>query len=138
MNFLNLLLQAGQVVENAAEAVLDSPAGQTVAESANQAAQAPVQGKWMTWVMLGGIVLIMYFLMIRPQRKAQKEQQAFLSALTNGSRVITAGGIYGKVVEVGESTLLIEVDNGVKIRVSKASVQRDPADMKPKADKAEK
>lgn len=130
MNILTFILQ----VQNAAEQVLSETPG--AAEGATQTASAAArQPQWVMWAMLLGIFAIMYFLMIRPQRKAQKEQQAFLNAITKGTKVVTAGGIYGTVAEVKENTLLIEVDNGVKIKVSKASVQRDPADTPAKEEK---
>lgn len=71
------------------------------------------------------IFVVMYFFMIRPQRKQQKELAEFRSSLKKGDKVVTVGGIYGTVVEVKENSLLIEVDKDVKIRVSKNSVVRD-------------
>ncbi|MCQ2115182.1 MAG: preprotein translocase subunit YajC [Bacteroidales bacterium] len=81
------------------------------------------------WVMLIGLFAIMYFFMIRPQRKAQKEQQNFINSLQKGMKVVTAGGIYGTIAEVRENVLLIEIDKDVKIKVAKSSVQRDPAEV---------
>jgi len=62
----------------------------------------------------------MYFLMIRPQRKRQKEQEQLLSELRKGARVITTGGIHGQVESVGEETVVLKVESGATIRVSKA------------------
>ena len=67
----------------------------------------------------------MWFFMIRPQRKQQKELQKFREGLKKGDKVVTIGGIYGTVVEVKEKTLLLEVDSNVKIRVDKNSVVKD-------------
>jgi len=64
----------------------------------------------------------MYFLMIRPQRKRQKEQEQLLSELRKGARVITTGGVHGQVESVGEETVVLKVESGATIRVSKASV----------------
>lgn len=77
------------------------------------------------WIMMALIFVVMYFFMIRPQRKQQKELAEFRSSLKKGDKVVTVGGIYGTVVEVKENSLLIEVDKDVKIRVSKNSVVRD-------------
>ncbi|MBE6240354.1 MAG: preprotein translocase subunit YajC [Bacteroidales bacterium] len=77
------------------------------------------------WIMLGLIFVVMWFFMIRPQRKQQKELQKFRDALKKGDKVVTIGGIYGTVVELKEHTVLIEVDNGVKIRVSKQALIKD-------------
>lgn len=84
------------------------------------------------WSFIGMMVLIfvvMYFFMIRPQQKRQKELNKFRNSLENGSKVITAGGIYGTVKEVNDESVLIEVDNGVKLRIAKSMVMRDPSDM---------
>ena len=77
------------------------------------------------WVMLILIIVVMWFFMIRPQRKQQKELQKFREGLKKGDKVVTVGGIYGTVVEVKEKTLLLEVDSNVKIRVDKNSVGKD-------------
>jgi len=91
-------------------------------------AAAPKGSAGMTWVMLILILVVMYFFMIRPQKKQQKEMQNFRDSLQKGSKVVTVGGIYGKVVEVGEKTLIIEIDNNVKIKIDKNSVVRDFTD----------
>lgn len=77
------------------------------------------------WVMLILIIVVMWFFMIRPQRKQQKELQKFREGLKKGDKVVTIGGIYGTVMEVKEKTLLLEVDSNVKIRVDKNSVVKD-------------
>ena len=77
------------------------------------------------WVMLILIFGVMWLFMIRPQRKQQKELQAFRDGLKKGDKVVTVGGIYGTVCEVKEGTVLIEVDNNVKIRVSKQALVKD-------------
>lgn len=75
--------------------------------------------------MLILIIVVMWFFMIRPQRKQQKELQKFREGLQKGDKVVTIGGIYGTVVEVKEKTLLLEVDSNVKIKVDKNSVVKD-------------
>ena len=67
-------------------------------------------------------VAIFYFFMIRPQQKKQKEIQKAREALKVGDKIITAGGIYGKIKEIGDVYMLIEVANGVSIRVDKTSI----------------
>ena len=66
--------------------------------------------------------------MIRPQRKQQTELQNFRDALKKGDKVVTIGGIYGTVAEIKEDSVLIEVDNNVKIRVSKQALVKDFTD----------
>lgn len=77
------------------------------------------------FIMLILIIVVMWFFMIRPQRKQQKELQKFREGLQKGDKVVTIGGIYGTVVEVKEKTLLLEVDSNVKIKVDKNSVVKD-------------
>ena len=95
-----------------------------------QAAQAaPAQGGgMMMWVMMALIFVVMWFFMIRPQRKQQKELQAFRDGLKKGDKVVTIGGIYGTVSEIKENNVLIEVDHNVKIRVSKQALVKDFTD----------
>lgn len=77
------------------------------------------------WPMVIFIVLLfamMYFLMIRPQRKRQREQQDLLDQLHRGDKVITAGGIHGEVDSVSDDSVVIKVESGATMRVAKASV----------------
>ena len=83
---------------------------------------------WSMWIMLALIFGVMWFFMIRPQKKQQKELQKFRDSLKRGDKVVTIGGIYGTVVEIKEASVLIEVDNGVKIRVSKQALIKDFSD----------
>ena len=80
---------------------------------------------WSMLIMFALIFLVMYFFMIRPQRKQQKALDEMRKALTKGDKVITVGGIYGTMAEVDETTVLIKVDGDVKLRVDKNSVQKD-------------
>ena len=93
------------------------------ATAANGTAQQG--GGWSFWVMMILIFVVFYFFMIRPQQKKQKELQKQRDALTKGSKVVTAGGIYGIVKEVQETTFLITISKDVTIKVSKESVYAD-------------
>ncbi len=85
--------------------------------------QTPAGGsQWSCILMMVVIVAIFYFFMIRPQQKKQKEIQKSREALKTGDKVITAGGIYGKIKEIGDTYMLIEVADGVRIRVDKTSI----------------
>ena len=75
------------------------------------------------------IIAIMYFLMIRPQRKRQKEIDNFRRGLQSGQSVITSGGIYGKIKSVEDTAVNIEISHSVVIRVDKNCVYADPAAM---------
>ena len=93
---------------------------QAAAPAAGQAG-----GGWQMWIMLALIFVVMWFFMIRPQRKQQKELQNFRDSLKKGDKVVTIGGIYGTVDEIKEGSVLIIVDKDVKIRVSKNALVKD-------------
>ena len=90
-----------------------------------QAAPAAQGGGASMWIMLALIFVVMWFFMIRPQRKQQKELQNFRDSLKKGDKVVTIGGIYGTVDEIKDNTVLIIVDRDVKIRVSKQALVKD-------------
>ena len=91
--------------------------------------QAAGGGSAQFLIMMVLIFGVMYFLMIRPQQKKQKELVKFRNALEKGQKIVTAGGIYGTVKEVKEGYVLVEVDSNVAIRVDKNMVKRDPSDI---------
>lgn len=93
-----------------------------------QAAPAPAGGGFATWGFLILIFVVMYFFMIRPQRKQQKELEKFRSELKKGDKVVTVGGIYGTIDEVSDRTVLIKVDGEVKLRVDKNGIVKDYSD----------
>ena len=86
---------------------------------------------WSFLIMMGLIFVVMYFFMIRPQQKKQKELVKFRQSLQKGDKVITAGGIYGRVAEVNDKDtfIFLEIDNNVKIRVDKSSIVKDITDI---------
>ena len=120
-----------------------------IALQAQGAAQGQAGGGMGFWIMIILMFVVMWLFMIRPQRKQQKELEAFRNALKKGDKVVTAGGIYGTVADIQEKTVLIKVDGDVKLRVDKNSIQKDfsdaaaaapaqPAAKEEKAPKAEK
>ena len=78
-------------------------------------------------LMLALMFLVMYLFMIRPQRKQQKEMEEFRKSLKKGDKVVTAGGIYGVIVEAQEDKpfVILEIDDNVKIRISKNALVKD-------------
>ncbi len=86
-------------------------------------------GNWTFLIMMAAIFVVMYFLMIRPQKKRQKELKEYRDNLKKGDKVITAGGIYGTITEVKENYVLLEVDANVKIRVDKSPLVKDSSDI---------
>ena len=98
-----------------------APAG-----SANTTGTGEQQSTWDSlWPMIIFLVIIFaifYFVMIRPQRRRQKEHEEMMQSLHRGDKVITAGGIYGTVESVSEDSVVIKVESGTTMRVNKASV----------------
>ncbi len=96
---------------------------------------APSNGgnnQYMGILMIVAMVAIFYFFMIRPQQKRQKDIQKAREAMKVGDKVITAGGLHGKIKEVAEKYMLIEVADGVRIRVEKTSVFSTPEEIQQK------
>ena len=75
------------------------------------------------------VFVVFYFFMIRPQMKKQKELTNYRNAITKGDKVITTGGIYGKVVDVTDNVVTVEIANDVRIRVDKNAILKDPSDV---------
>lgn len=73
-------------------------------------------------LMLVAIVVIFYFFMIRPQQKRQKEEKKFREALSKGQKVVTIGGLHGKIADVKETSVLLEIADNVKIEVEKSAI----------------
>lgn len=74
-------------------------------------------------LLFGGLAAIMYFVMIRPQQKQMKEQQNLMASLKKGDDVVTAAGLFGKVFQVADKVVTLEVASGVKLKVLKSSIQ---------------
>lgn len=87
-----------------------------------QAAPAGGGFNYQFFIMMGLIFVVMYFLMIRPQKKKEKELAKMRDALKKGDDVITAGGIHGKVGETNEDTVVIIIESQAKLRVEKSSI----------------
>lgn len=85
----------------------------------------------MTFLPLILIIVVFYFFMIRPQMKKQKEIAAFRNSLQKGDKVVTTGGIYGKILELKDNTVLLQVDDNVKLRVDKSALVKDMSDVQP-------
>ena len=83
--------------------------------------QAGGGGDYSFLIMMVAIFAIMYFFMIRPQNKKQKEIANFRKNLEVGQEVITAGGIYGKIKEIEDNTVVLEIASGVKIKIDRNS-----------------
>lgn len=88
--------------------------------------QAPAAGGGsMMWIMLIAMFVIMYFFMIRPQNKKQKEIANFRKSLQVNQKVITAGGIHGVIKEINDDHIVLEIASNVKIKIDKNSIFAD-------------
>jgi preprotein translocase subunit YajC len=87
-----------------------------------QAAGAAQPNVWVQMLPLVLIFVVFYFLLIRPQTKKAKEHREMISKLQNGDEVVTAGGILGRIVEISDGFVTLEVASGVKIKVQRFQV----------------
>ena len=76
----------------------------------------------MSMLPLVLMFVVLYFVMIRPQMKRQKEHKAMIEALAKGDEVVIGGGLLGKITKLGESTLSVEVASGVEVQVQRGSI----------------
>lgn len=79
------------------------------------------------YFMIIAMIAIVYFMMIRPQRKRQKEIDNFRKGLQPGQEVVTSGGIYGKIKEINDNIVTLEVAHNVNIRVDKSTIFANPS-----------
>lgn len=75
-----------------------------------------------TMIFIGALFAIMYFLVIRPQEKQRREQRTLLAELKKGDDVLTQGGLLGKIYSVADKVVVLEISNGVKIKVVKTAI----------------
>ena len=133
MNLLFIENENGQqevVEQNISEQEAATPeviTGTEVADPTATPKHAPTfMEQYGMWVLILGMIAIMYFFMWRPESKRRKQMQQFRDGLKKGDKIITAGGIYGVIKEVHETSLLIEVDSNVTLRIDKNMVVGDP------------
>jgi preprotein translocase subunit YajC len=91
----------------------------------------PQQGQspWSSLIPLLLIMVVFYFFLIRPQMKRQKELKTFRESLKKGDRIVTTGGIYGKINNISDHVITVDVGNNVLLKVDKSSVLRDTTDV---------
>lgn len=76
------------------------------------------------WPILA-MVVVFYFFMIRPQMKKQKDAKKFMAEIKKGDKIVTIGGIHGKIAEINDTTFVIEVEGGNRLKISKSAVSMD-------------
>ena len=92
------------------------------AQTAPAAAGGDTQSSLMSMLPLVLMFVVLYFVMIRPQMKKQKEHRAMVDALAKGDEVVTAGGVLGKVTKISDAFVSVEVANGVEIQIQRQAV----------------
>ncbi|MBE7177777.1 MAG: preprotein translocase subunit YajC [Mucilaginibacter polytrichastri] len=85
-------------------------------------AQGGGLGQFTTFLPMVLIIIVFYFFMIRPQMKKQKDHKKFVEEIKKGDRVVTIAGIHGRIVDLNETTYLLEVESGAKIRMDRSSI----------------
>lgn len=120
---INEEVNAGQEGATNADATI---ATEEVVEETIEQPDPGFFGQYGMWIMIIAMIAIMYFFMWRPESKRRKQMEQFRNNLKKGDKIITAGGIYGVIKEVHETSLLIEVDSDVTLRIDKNMVVGDP------------
>lgn len=120
LNGLITLLAYAQEAGNSAAAAVNGAGGEAAAAKPTNPG-----GGFSGLIMIVAMIAIFYFLMIRPQQKKQKEIRKMREALKEGDRIITAGGIHGKIKGIKDTTFSIQIANDVIIKVDKGSVYPD-------------
>ncbi len=84
------------------------------------------QGGNMTFLLtMGAVFIVMYFFMVRPQQKKAKDAKKFIDEMKKGDSVVTIGGMHGKIYELDELTVVLEVDRGTKLKFDRSSISLD-------------
>ncbi len=87
------------------------------------------QNPIMTFLPLILIILVFYFFMIRPQMKKQKDLRSFRASVKKGDKVITTGGIYGKITDIKENVIVVDVGDNVRLKIDKSAILKDSSDL---------
>lgn len=86
----------------------------------------------VTFLPLILVFVVFYLFMIRPQMKKQKDLSSYRNSLKKGDKIVTTGGIYGRVIEVKDNIVMVDVGGDVKLKIDKSALIRDPSDIEPK------
>jgi len=100
----------------------------TILLMAPQKADGAEGSSWMSFLPLILIIVVFYFFFIRPQMKKSKDQKKFRETLQKGQKVLTIGGIHGRIVELQDTTVTLEVENGVRLRIEKSAIASSTTD----------
>jgi preprotein translocase subunit YajC len=88
--------------------------------------QAPAGG-FSNIIFIGAIIIVFYFFMVRPQQKKVRDQKKFRESLAKGVNVVTIGGLHGRIVAVEDTTVVLEVDKGIRLTFEKSAIASEKA-----------
>lgn len=83
------------------------------------------EGGYSSFIMLGVMGVVFYFFFIRPQQKKQKDQKTFTEEVKKGDQAVTMGGIHGKIVEVNDTQIILDIDRGTKLVIERSSLSME-------------
>lgn len=126
-SFISFASQSDNAVGQSTQTTTTSQLSETGAKANGQQNNGG-PSQYSGLIMIVVLIAVFYFLLIRPQQKKQKEMRKFREALKEGDHVVTAGGIYGKITGVKETTFIINIGDGVNIKIDKGSVYPSAAD----------
>jgi preprotein translocase subunit YajC len=89
--------------------------------------QAPTGGGFQQIIFIGAIIIVFYFFMVRPQQKKVRDQKKFRESLIKGAQVVTIGGMHGRIVAVEDTTVVLEVDKGIRLTFEKSAIASEKA-----------
>lgn len=90
--------------------------------SSAYAAEGPAASGWGSFVIFLPLILIMYFMMIRPQQKRQKEHQALVTSLSKGDEVVTSGGILGKITDIDDNFIQLKISSNGEMKIQRHAI----------------
>lgn len=126
MSSNTIFLFANAQSESTNETLLQGENATTTQATTSGEAAKPAGGGSQVWIFMGLMILVSWLLIIRPSKKRQKQIEEARNNLKKGDKIITAGGIHGKITDVKDNECMIEIADGVVIKIDKASIVTEP------------
>lgn len=126
MSSNTIFLFANAQSESTNETLLQGENATTTQATKSGEAAKPAGSGHQMWIFMGLMILVFWLLIIRPSKKRQKQIEEARNNLKKGDKIITAGGIHGKITDVKDNECMIEIADGVVIKIDKASIVTEP------------
>ena len=126
MSSNTIFLFANAQSESTNETLLQGENATTTQATRSGEAAKPAGSGHQMWIFMGLMILVFWLLIIRPSKKRQKQIEEARNNLKKGDKIITAGGIHGKITDVKDNECMIEIADGVVIKIDKASIVTEP------------